>query len=793
MSYHSGTLGSDSSTTSFPDVIINTIEGTAQNKIASFAAIVFNPRSLKTTVESLAANKIPDSFPDAVMLLREEEKGLSELWDYPLACSCPVTTPLPWTTIEATVNSKPDTLSWEFNIMRTLNFIGRNVIRIDLPMINCSDIMDEAVRSGQVAIGARPEHTYLGAYYRDIIPRIIKTVSFYPRSSSHDTFVYTGYDLFMYNLVFGNERKEMNDLLAGEDRFELCYDPFRVDGSAMGIASYKGIDAYSLYADTVTLGPDSDVYTNEAGQIRVFSQLGATNFGSDSLVDYFQLDDTMDLAEFADAYRKNVWYEAPIAQNYWARHSIHSRRMCHYPKSIHVPLDILPFSYSLSSALPVGAISGECGFIKVELYEDWLDRAFYLTKVSDIPPLHPIPQHVHYQTGDTYLGENAQTVTVVDNSPLNGWVNERSLGRFGDSEFIRNGAPDAVVDSVDNVVRDATGNFDNSRAYAAVGSVVGGARSRQENLLPTRIAPGPAGLDGTVGATVVGASRQNLTYAVVDGTTPTVSTPGQGYSNVSYRSKFNRDTSFINKRDISTTVHQSGASLLSGLSQIENIPMVYPMSLIDKNTYIQLKNEIKVHLFQIGFQSMRCIVEWLTKMPNLFVCTEWNDMTVELSSAQATRFEINNSLYQTANFFMVLPTDPNGIESMRYYPCHAINHEMPIINKMKINTSLNQAVCTYDWSMLNLVNAAFMGFKHPLLENIGVLSFSPEIRPNSYPYAFYDPNICGKLYVELLPGEDASIGTNQYAVNVRSGKLKVITTGVNALVLANMTIYRMVF
>ncbi len=35
--------------------------------------------------------------------------------------------------------------------------------------------------------------------------------------------------------------------MAGEDKFELSYDPYRVDGFALGLASYKGIDICVRY------------------------------------------------------------------------------------------------------------------------------------------------------------------------------------------------------------------------------------------------------------------------------------------------------------------------------------------------------------------------------------------------------------------------------------------------------------------------------------------------------------------------------------------------------------------
>lgn len=756
MSYSTG-LGSNTAGTTFPDIIINTVEGTATNRIAGFAALVYNPRSLKATIEGISKLDIPDNFPDAIVLRREEENRVKSLWDFPLACSCPVTCPLPWTIIEATVKSKTSEFTWEFNIMKTLNFIGRNILRIDLPMIDTREIQDNLVSSGRINPGELPNHTYLGAWHRDLIPRLIKAVSVYPRSSAHELYVYSGYDLFMYNLVFGNERKEMNDLMSGEDRFELNYDPFRVDGSAMGIASYRGIDTFALY--TVAPGATND-----------FNQFNYNNtgrfLGVDGITDFWQPDDNMDIKEFAQCYRKNVWYEAPVATNYWARHSIHSRRMRHYAKSIDVPLDILPFSYSLSSALATAALSGECGFIKVELYDNWLDRAFYLTRMSDVPPTHPIPQHVHFEEGDTYKNADGTISTITAENPLTGWINTRSLGRFGDAEFKRSEGPGLLEQKPDGTIGDVTNNFNSTAAYSVPGSIAGTtATARRENLLPTRLT-----ITGTTDQTAIGPNG-NIT---VDG-----------------RSKLDRKSGLSNAINISTTAWQAGADIISNYGDVDNLPFIYKVSTIDSTAAALISRKISVHLFQIGFQTMQCIVEWLTKMPNVYVCTEWADMGMDLKNAD--RFEINNSLYQTNNFFWIIPSDRYGTEYMRYYPCHAINHELPIVNTMKISTMLSQGVCTYDWDMMNIVTPAFMGFQHPLLENIGVVSFCPDVQPNKYPLAYYDPNICGKINVEFHAGEDYRVGDNQFTFNVRNGKLLVISTGVNGIIVANLSMFRMVF
>ena len=95
-------LGSTTLGTTFPDVIINTVEGTATSRIAGFAQIVHNPAELKTVVDALAQQEIPSVFADAVLLRRQELQQLNDIWDFPLASSVPNTCPLPWTIIEAT-------------------------------------------------------------------------------------------------------------------------------------------------------------------------------------------------------------------------------------------------------------------------------------------------------------------------------------------------------------------------------------------------------------------------------------------------------------------------------------------------------------------------------------------------------------------------------------------------------------------------------------------------------------------------------------------------------------------
>lgn len=762
-------LGSQTKGTTFPDVIINVVEGTATNRVAGFAQIVHNPRELKTIVDTLAQQEIPLIFADAVLLRRSELQQINEIWDFPLSAAAPCTCPLPWTVLEAVEKAVTGIYSKEYNIMRTLDFIGRNILRFELPMINLITLANSVDFS---TYGDAAENTYLGAWHRDLPARIINKISLYPRSSNHVLFEYTGYDIFIHNLIFGNERKEMNDLMAGEDRFELCYDPYRVDSSAMGLSSFKGLDVFSLYTTQVN------------GTQRDFTATGTTAIGPDSLVDLFMLDDQMDYGEFRDAYRSDNWYEAPIAQNYHTRHSIHSRRVVHYPKSIDVPLDILPFGYSIGSAISTAALAGECGFIRVELNEDWLDRCFYCTRLSDVPPAYKLPQHLHFQVGDTYdyvdVSGNVQTATIEnDNAALPGWVNTRSLGRFGDAEFKRgNGTGE--------------NNFNTDNAYAIEGGVINKpVAHRAENVLQAKVSLQPnsayAGSTGTVPVT----TRKATLLGQSMRTGPT----SIGNRTVVGGSKIQRTGNYQNASAYRSTSAVFAGTAAESLVAEAVDPVIFPLSMINPSFSQEISQKIKTRLFQIGFQTLMSVSELLTKLPNIYITTEWQDKTISLSNPNINSFRIDNDLYQMANVFWFIPTDANGIESLRYYACHKINHEMPIINSMTIKTQLDQGTCRYDWDMLNIVNPAYMGL-NPLIENIGIMSFSPEIHANSFPLAYYDPNIAGQIDVNLEYGsgsEAAMIGTDQYPVNMKRGLLKVISVGVNGAVSVNLSLYRLVF
>lgn len=735
-------IGATTQGTTFADIIINNVNSVANGTTQGFAQFVHDPRALTDMVNVFAKAAAPKKFADAVILRKIETQKLDDIWNFPLNMSVPTTCPIPWTVIESTIKSSTST-AYEFNIMRTVDFIGRNYIRIMLPAVDCTQVIDSTVGSTtDSAYMADTEHMYLGAWHRDLIPRLIEKVEFYPKSNSHKLFEYSGYDIYVHNILFGNAHKEMNDLMSGEDKFELCYDPYRVDGSAMGLASFKGIDAYSDYTVGTADANGLQSYTANSSQV-----LGST----DGIVDYFQLDTTMDNEEFCNVYRKNVWYEAPVAKNYHARHSIHSRRMYHQKKDLTIPLDILPFGYSIASSLPTAAISGECGFIKISLYSDWLDRAFYLTKVSDIPPLQQMVNHVHYAEGDT----NAQGDAIASGDARIGWVNERSPGRYGDPDFVTTAA--ATDDG-----------FESATRFSQPGNIVNGpiGSNARENIVQT-----------TVNFEGVTSGNEGL-YRGSQG-----NYVAKGKANIKSTGNFKSVVRTTTASGLSDSARTTALTDSTGTTSF-----IHKMSTVCKSYYTTITAEISVKLLQVGYQTLSCIRDFLSKLPNIYITTEWDDKDRDISDS--TTFDINNDLYIQGIVLWFIPTDANGIESMRVYPCHMIDHEMPIMAGLSLVNEQSQGTTVYDWSMLNVFNPAQMNL-NPLIENMGLISFSPTLTANTMPLAYYDSNVNGYLKATFKNGDgDDSLG---HPINLKQGSVKIQSIGINGVASVNLSLFRLVF
>jgi hypothetical protein len=743
-------LGSNARGTAMPDVICNTVSAIIDGQAAGFNSFIHDPKALNETVNTIGKQSIPKRFIDAVAARRLATNAINSQWKCPLNLQTPLTCPLPWTVVDASCESTSQT-EYTFNLMRTCDFLGRNYIRIVLPEVDTSLM----ILNGQTNAMSSPEEIFLGAWHRDLVPRIIDEVSFFTRKNQHKLFVYSGYDIAAHNIIFGNANKEMNDLMAGEDKFEIGYDPYRVDGTALGIASYKGVDVYKEFEASFNKETNSTEFSQapvEAYKVMLLGDINNTEnrkSEKDGFADYFQRDTTMDIDEYRTYYRRNVWYEAPVAIPYDCRHSIHSRRIAHKESVIIIPLDILPFGYSIESSLPTAAIAGECGAIGIKLFKDWFDRSFYLTRMTDVPTLFPVPQHKHYKAKDTAYVYDYEQVNAITGQPevvvgtvqagdgLEGWVNVRSVGRFGDETYVDTFGED------DSLAEDRTATHNRPEQQ-----VVGRKVSQMEGIVPSTTKP----------VIAQGETKVSYPHGKI----------GQRQIGNMFNSKSRTpiaDTSFVDFENQATS-------------------LLVPPSYISPAWAQSIASKISIKLLQIGYSTISSIKALLTRLPNIYLTTEWHDLTVQLTN---NRFELNCDLYIMAIMMWFLPVDAHGIESMRVYPHQKIDTEDPVCAGVYMYNENAQGQTLYSWDMMNLQTPAHMGLK-PLLSNMGLISFSPLMVPNQMPYAVYDMNLAGKLIFELQ-----TPANNSNFVNLRNGVLKTISMGVNGCACVNLNLFRLVF
>lgn len=710
MSFTGHSYGTAQSTTAQSSLIIANAA-----RCVGFPLLCHDACTLDEIMRRFKEIPIGNKFANGVAMRTKMLGEVSRVYDNPFTCAVTTTVPIGMDIVEATARSGGEgSTSYEFNIMRTVDFIGRNYLLITLPKIDCSDIKE----IGDVDPSS-PKHSFLGAWHRDLVPRIISSLSFYSRSNGHTIFEYSGYDLYLFNLLFGNARKEINDVMAGEDKFEIAYDPYFVDGAALGLASFKGINPF----EGITVSNDG------------------TKVSVNSVVNSLQIDNCMDNEEFREFYRRGVWFETPYNKNATSRHSIHSRRMVHNAKDLWVPLDILPFGYNIASSINVQALHGDCGFIHVDLYSNWLDRAFYVTRLSDIPALYSLPNHTHYKPNDIVKKDD---VIGDDNDWRNGWVNQLSLGNYGP-------------------------NFQKAKERAAQG-------------LPKEERPSLNAANVIIGAELSNTEYRGPAAAVA---VPNTATGQYGAYADGEGAVTGGDLGKYMIRDITSKTYRKGDT-----NEIELT--ISPLSKISPAFYNQVKNDISVRLIQVGYKTLPSVRELLTKLPNINICTEWKDLMFKPSSR--AQFDIVSDLYMEAAVLMFVPKDSNGIESMRMYPIHYIDHELDVINGVHICNENGQGSANYSWSMLNMTVPSILELQNPLPENIGIIPFAPKLTSCALPNGFYDVNVCGQLRLTLLPWDrDSSIANRSNPVNMKGqdGWFIVSLIGINGICTANLCFSRL--
>lgn len=706
-------IGSTTLTTSAAALMINGC------MTGGMAELSYDCATLSKMCDVYSNMAIPSKFSLGCTLRANILQQISKVYRCPFACSVCTTVPCAMDFIESNIRSGNGTTSFEFNVMRTVDFIGRNYLLFTLPEMNCTEVMAKST-DGRISELSNPHNCYLGAWHRDLVPRIIRSLSFYSRANNHVLFEYSGHDIYIFNAIFGSAQRDLNDILAGEDKFELAYDPYYVNGAALGLASFKGIDPFEGYV----VQSNGSVETKE-------------------IMNYLQVDTTMDKQQFREFYRRGVWFETPVARNAFSRHSIHSRRVIHKKKDLWIPLDILPFGYSIASSIPIGAVHGEVGYIHLDIHHDWLDRSFYLTRLSDIPSVLPMPQHRHYGSGDSDPAGTA----IGGSDPRIGWVNEASINRFADPAF---NTPNAQLSG-----ECAT---EGDRAAANLfGTIAGGAAGHTEvntNMAGSHVVPTPQG-------GLAGFATQEGLY--------TTGNHGQ------YVSRFAALEQRQKKADLTEDIEV----------------YIHTLSHVCPEYYERTKNALNVRLIQVGYKTIACVRDLINKLPNIYLATEWADSEFGINCRN--HIEVLNDLYIQCLVLMFLPKDSNGIESIRVYPNHLIDHEQNIIHKLHVSNENGQAQAIYTWEMLNAVTPSVMGMEAPLPENMGIVPFAPKLVANDLPYGFYDTNINGQLRLDFIPFEHEAAFDPSTVINMRHGRLIVAPIGINGLALANLNFYRCIY
>lgn len=704
-----GALGTTSPQTSVGALQIGSIGDTG------IGALMFDRSCLEGICKTYTSMPLTQKFANGVSLRQQIGQQMNKVYNFPFISSTMTQCPVTMDILSSTCMRSHGADSYMFSLMRDAEFIGRNYLIIGLPRVNCTDILSKATYGNISALGD-PHNFYLGAWHQQLPARIIDSITFHSRYTQQPLFTYSAIDIQCYNAVFGSSQFELNALMAGEDALTLHYDPYHVDGAALGKASFKNIDPYGAY----TVKPDGSVVMNE------------------EISNDLQIDTTMDNETYREYYRRGVYYESPQFTNSSARHSIHSRRVIHEATKICIPLDILPFGHSMSSALCVSAIHGSIGSITINIRPDWLDQAFYLTRLSDIPSNYALANHTHYTDGSIVGPDDI----IKTDDPRKGWVNERSVGRFASREFHE----DPTAPQRDQRVS----------TYAFRELITGGAAdvSGTEAGANTAVSRVVEDKNGAVAGYATGAGRFTVTNGVL--TTP------WGQANQVQK-----------KADLAQDIN----------TYIETI------SHVSQHAYESLRNNLTLNLYQVSYRTLPCVTQMLTRLPCIYTTTEWLDITV--SAQHATQINVANCLYITALFLYFQPIDPNGQRQHKIYPHHLIDHEQPVVNVVHMMNECGQADGKFDWFMLNKMIPSIAEATHPIPDNMGLITFAPKLSADSFPCAFYDTNTHGQLLLNFEPFTGNNAMAPGTTINLRNGLITVACMGCNALAVANLNMYKL--
>lgn len=747
-------LGATNASVTFPDLIINAVTSVAGGGMQGFENVVFNPRQLIQQTNQF--NSIPPTkdFTEAITFRNKYTKIISENYNFPFCSSLINAVPTPWALFQTTIDTNSNN-NYVFNITRIPDFVGKNYIYFRLPAVDLPSSLPPTITDINNSGVEVPSNRFLGAWHNDLIPRIIKNVIIRSKTSGHESYSYSGLDIWLHNIIFNNSKSKMFDMLAGQDQFELVYDPF--DFSNIVNPYYQSNSQLVI----------NDVSVNN---------------------------------EFKYIYGK--YYENPVVRNVSRTgHSIHERRLRHEEFTLIIPLDIMPIGSNLQNSIPTAALGTDTGFISIEIHDDWFNRAFYLvnTAVSGMPVQQGTPLNPAY---DTYSGNldvynsvlpvNTNPITVAttvqasDKADQVGAVALTGLSLLGDNA--NTNVPSGTAGLSLPVQIDDRFVPYNPEIFSA----------QQIKVATKYTAPS----SGSV--VMPSAARSAPAY--------NISVPNDV---LNVRSKLLDDTA--DARAVAQPASYLPPEIAKSIQQTRfqeiaprqdtcwngNWYLYAPKDIrsasgnLSSGSFFDLyKAKYSIKLLQSGYYMLNQIKDLLTKYPSLFLSTTWDSQEYDID--KINEMKISNDAYIQALAFTFI-CDENNMEFYTIYPHQLVNAGFPMIGKMQITTETQQGTVINDWTTLNRIMPYQAHIEKPLPTNIGLFTFAPTLMESNFPLAFYDMNIYGSLTIKVSNGNEKfsytdSLGNpvNKIA-NLKRGKMVVTSIGSNGLLVMNLAMTRLIF
>lgn len=752
-------IGATNASVTFPDLIINAVTSVAGGGQQGFENVVFNPRQLIQQTNQFSSMPPTKEFTEAITFRNKYTKIISENYNFPFCSSLINAVPTPWALFQTTIDNQSNN-NYVFNISRIPDFVGKNYIYFKLPAVDLPSSLPPTITDINNSSVEIPSNRFLGAWHNDLIPRIIKNVIIRSKTSGHESYSYSGLNIWLHNILFNNKSK-MFDMLSGQDYFELVYDPFD-------------------FSNVV------NPYYQSNSQL-VINDVSVNN-------------------EFKYIYGK--YYENPVMRNS-ARtgHSIHERLLRHEEFTLAIPLDILPIGSNLQNSIPTAALGTDTGFITVEIYDDWFNRAFYLvnTAVSGLAVQQGTTLATNYST---YTGnlDVYNAVLPVNTTPITVDTKVQTTDKADQVGAVALTGLNLLGASADQAVNNGTTGLtlpvkiDNHYAPYSPEPF-----SAQHIKVATKYTKPDASGSVTMPSVARSAPRYNI------------STPNDV---LNVRSNLlDEATESVDARAVSHEAQQSYLPAeISRTLQAARYQEIAPRqdTCWNGNWYLYTPKDIRsasgnlsagsffelykskyaIKLLQSGYYMLNQIKDLLTKYPSLFLATTWDSQEFDID--KINEMKISNDAYIQALAFTFI-SDENNIEFYTVYPHQLVNAGFPMIGKMQITTETQQGTVVNDWTTLNKIIPYQANIQRPLPTNVGLFTFAPVLTESNFPLAFYDMNIYGSLTIKVSNGNEKYIYTDALGnpvnkiANLKRGKLVVTSIGSNGLLIMNLSMTRLIF